>query len=142
MMSSIYYLPLLSVHLEHNLSDIMNDVYEPGYYETATYCKCHEQLTVKMSSLSWENYVHRKCFIELSITRHIKHTYLQGKTDKDTFLYSAVSSHWDCSKRFTLHSLADAIALLWEGFSHAEIIARRPFVHISTTVCCQVLVYS
>ena len=56
------------------------------------------------------------------------------------FLYSAVSGPQDCSKRFTLHPLADLFIprpsqLLWEVFSHAAIAARRLFVHISTTVC-------
>ena len=38
---------------------------------------------------------------------------------KGTFLHNAVSSHWDCSKRFTLHPLLDLFIptptrLLWE----------------------------
>ena len=46
---------------------------------------------------------------------------------------------FNCSKRFTFHPLADLFIprpsqLLWEAFSHAA-IARRLFVHISTTVC-------
>ena len=60
------------------------------------------------------------------------------KKGKGTLLYSAVSSLWDRSKRFTLHPLADLFIprpsqLLWEAFNHA--IARKLFVHISTTVC-------
>ena len=45
---------------------------------------------------------------------------------KGLFLYSVVSSPRDCSKRFTLHPLADLFIstpsrLLWEAFSHAAI---------------------
>ena len=69
------------------------------------------------------------------------------RVDKDAFLYSAVSSHWDCSKRFTLHPLADMFiptpfGFIWEAFSHAALIARRLFVHISISVCSQVLIYT
>ena len=50
-------------------------------------------------------------------------------------LYSVVSIPWDCSKRFTLHPLADLFIptptrLLWEAVSHAAITARRLFVQI------------
>ena len=49
---------------------------------------------------------------------------------KCKFLYNAVSSPQDCSKHFTLYSLADLYnqtpyRLLWEAFSHVEINARR-----------------
>ena len=49
---------------------------------------------------------------------------------KGTFLCSAGFSPWDCSKRFTLHPLADLFiptpsGLLWEAFSHVAITARR-----------------
>ena len=59
---------------------------------------------------------------------------------KIKFLYSAVSSPWDCSKRFTLHPQADLFIprpfqFLWEVFSNVAINARRLFVHVSTTVC-------
>ena len=62
---------------------------------------------------------------------------------KYAFLYSAVSSPWDCSKRFKLHPLADMLiptpfGFLWEAFSHAAITARRLFVQISISVCSQV----
>ena len=53
------------------------------------------------------------------------------KVSNGVFLYSAVSSHRNCSKRF-----------LGEAFSSATIIARRLFVQISTRVCSQVLIYT
>ena len=67
--------------------------------------------------------------------------------DKGTFLHSAVSSNWDCSKHFTLHPLADLFfrtptRLLWEPFSYAAITAQRLFVHISTSVYSQVLIHT
>ena len=34
----------------------------------------------------------------------------KGTLGKGTFLYIAVSSPWDCSKRFTLHPLADLVS--------------------------------
>ncbi len=45
------------------------------------------------------------------------------------FLYSAVSSLLDCSKRFTRHPLADLSVpaptrLPWEAFSHAAIMRK------------------
>ena len=60
---------------------------------------------------------------------------------KDKFLCNAVSSPQDCSKRFTLHPLANLFIprpfqLLWEAFSHAAITARRLLFHISTTTYC------
>ena len=50
---------------------------------------------------------------------------------KGTFLYSAVSSPWDCSKRFTLHPLVDLFIPVpsqphWESFSH--IINNRDII--------------
>ena len=56
---------------------------------------------------------------------------------KGTFLYSAVSSPWDCAKRLLLQSLVDLFIptshrLLWEAFSYAAITARKLFVHRST----------
>ena len=53
----------------------------------------------------------------------------------------------DARKRFTLHPLLDLFnptpsRLVWEAFSHAAITARRLFVHISTTVCSNVLIQS
>ena len=46
-----------------------------------------------------------------------------------SFLYSEVSSSWDCSKCFTLHPLADLFIpmpprLPWEAFSHTAITAQ------------------
>ena len=54
---------------------------------------------------------------------------------KGKFLYSAVSKPQDCSKCFTLYSLADLFyqkpsRLLWEAFSHAAINSQRLLVHI------------
>ena len=51
------------------------------------------------------------------------------------FLHRAVSSPLECSKRFTLHPLADLFILtptwlLWEVFSHAAITVQRIFTHI------------
>ena len=48
---------------------------------------------------------------------------------------------------FTLHPLADLFIptssqLLWEALSSAAITARRLFVHIYTSVCSQVLIYT
>ena len=57
-----------------------------------------------------------------------------------TFLYSAVSSPWDCSKYFTLHPMPPR--LLWKVFSHAAITAQRLLYHISTTVYSQELIYT
>ena len=53
---------------------------------------------------------------------------------KGKFLYWATSYHWDCSKRFTLYSLADLFnrppsQFLWKVSSHATIKARMLFVH-------------
>ena len=50
------------------------------------------------------------------------------------FLYSAVSNPPDCSKQFTLYSLADLFnqtpsQLLWEASSHAAINAQTLFIH-------------
>ena len=66
---------------------------------------------------------------------------------KGTFLYSAVYSRRDYSKRCKLHTLADVLIptpsrLLWEAFSHAAITPRRLFLHISTTAYNQVLIYT
>ena len=66
---------------------------------------------------------------------------------KGMFLYRAVSSPLDRSKRFTLHPLADVFIptstrLLLEAFSHAAITVQRVFIHIFTTVYSQILIYS
>ena len=66
---------------------------------------------------------------------------------RQSFLYSAVSSPWDCSKRFILHPLAEIFIptpsqLLWEAFSHAAITARRLFVQMSVYVCIQAVIYT
>ena len=63
------------------------------------------------------------------------------------FLYSAVSSPLDRSKRFTLFlpwqtcSLRHQLGFSWKHSSHAA-IAQRLFTHISTTVYSQVLIYT
>ena len=54
---------------------------------------------------------------------------------KGMFLYSAASSSWDCSKRFTLHPPAVLFIPmpsrpLWEAFSHAAITTQRLFLFI------------
>ena len=71
---------------------------------------------------------------------------LTGKKGK--FIYSAVSSPLDRSKRFTLyfpdrpvHS-GTILASLGSIQPYATINARRLLVHISTTVYSQVLIYS
>ena len=66
-------------------------------------------------------------------------------------VYSFVASlevtyRWDCSNRFT-SPMTDLFIpkpnrLLWEAFSHAAITVRILFVHISTTVYIQVLIYT
>ena len=67
---------------------------------------------------------------------------------KGKFLYSAVSSPQDRSKRFTLYFPdrpvhSDTIsASLGSIQPYATINARRLLVHISTTVYSQVLIYS
>ena len=53
---------------------------------------------------------------------------------KRIILYSAGSYSWDCSKRFSLYSLADIFnripsRLFWETYSHAAINVLRIFVH-------------
>ena len=63
------------------------------------------------------------------------------------FLYSAVSSPLDRSKRFTLSSPGrpvhsdTVLGFSWKHSSHAA-IAQRLFTHISTTVYSQVLIYT
>ena len=52
-----------------------------------------------------------------------------------------------CSKRFTLHPLADLLIaiptrLLWEAFRHAAITASRLFTHISTALYSQVFIFT
>ena len=67
---------------------------------------------------------------------------------KGKFLYSAVSSPQDRSKRFTLYFPdrpvhSDTVsASLGSIQPYATINARRLLVHISTTVYSQVLIYS
>ena len=67
---------------------------------------------------------------------------------KGKFLYSAVSSPQDRSKRFTLyfpdiHVQSDTIsASLGSIQSHATLNAGKLLVHISTTVYSQVLIYT
>ena len=65
------------------------------------------------------------------------------RTTKGMFLYSAVSSQLDHSKRVTLHPLADMFIptltrLLWQAFSHAAVTVQRLFTHIPS-VYSQVL---
>ena len=66
---------------------------------------------------------------------------------KGMFLYSAVSSPLDRSKRFTLSSPGrpvhsdTVLGFSWKHSSHAA-IAQRLFTHISTTVYSQVLIYT
>ena len=67
---------------------------------------------------------------------YVKWCYVVGN-GKRPFLYNVVSSPWDCSKRFTLHPLADLFIptpswLLWEAFSHAE-----TFSHFAKTIDCR-----
>ena len=62
-------------------------------------------------------------------------------------LYSAVSSPFDRSKRFTLSSPGrpvhsdTVLGFSWKHSSH-EATAQRLFIHISTTVYIQVLIYT
>ena len=61
------------------------------------------------------------------------------------FLYSAVSSPLDRSKRFTLHPLADLLIpaptrLVWEAFSHAAVAAQNLITHIFTDVDNRILI--
>ena len=65
---------------------------------------------------------------------------------KGKFLSSTVSSLYDQSKGFILHPLVDLFIptptqLLWEAFSLAVITVQRLFVHISTTVYSQEVIY-
>ena len=67
---------------------------------------------------------------------------------KGEFLYSTVSSPQDHSKRFTLYFPdspvhSDTISTFLGSIqAYATIYARRLLVHISTTVCSQVLIYT
>ena len=67
---------------------------------------------------------------------------------KGKFLYSAVSSPQDRSKRFTLYFPdrpvhSDTISASQGSIQpYAAINARRLLVHMSTTVYCQVLIYT
>ena len=68
-------------------------------------------------------------------------------SSKGTLLYSTLSIPWDCSTCLSVHPLVHLFIptpsqLLWKAFSHAAIIYRRLFVHISTTVSSCVLIYS
>ena len=69
------------------------------------------------------------------------------KKGKGMFLYSAVSSPLDRSKRFTLSSpdrpvhSDTVLCFSWKHSSHAA-IAQRLFTHISTTVYSQVFIYT
>ena len=71
-----------------------------------------------------------------------------GCSKKGKFVYSAVSSPQDRSKRFTLYFPdrpvhSDTIsASLGSIQPYATINARKLLVHISTTVCSQVLIYT
>ena len=61
--------------------------------------------------------------------------------DKGTFLYSAISSSWVCSKFYTSPLFIPMqFRLLWEAFSHATITARTLFGQISTSVCSHLLI--
>ena len=72
--------------------------------------------------------------------------HIRCKKSKGKFLYSAVSSPQDCSKRFTLYFPdrpvhSDTIsASLGSIQPYAASNARRLLVHISTTVYSQVLI--
>ena len=73
--------------------------------------------------------------------------YTSKVKSKRKFLYIAVSRPQDCSKHFTLYSLADLFnrtpsQLLREASSHAAIKARMLIVQISTTVCSQVRIHT
>jgi len=105
----------------------------------ADHCKCeHDSKIEKMNlrknkSLNWNK--------QQETSRHLK-------LSKGNFLYSAVSSPQDRSKRFTLYFPdrpvhSDTIsASLGSIQPYATINARRLLVHISTTVYSQVLIYS
>ena len=87
----------------------------------------------EMFGVSWEYTLFRLYYRVLLPTIV---TFKQGE-----FLCSAVSSPWDCSKRFTLHPLANLFIprpfqLLWEASSHTAITARILLFHISTTTFC------
>ena len=88
-------------------------------------------------------------YVLINVFSHIYiyiHTY--KKKSKGKFLYSAVSSPQDRSKRFTLYFPdrpvhSDTIsASLGSIQPYATINARRLLVHISITVYSQVLIYS
>ena len=61
-------------------------------------------------------------------------THAQTQRYKGTFLYSAVSNPWDCSKHFTPGRLAQSNTM------SASIAGRRLVVHISISVGNQVLI--
>ena len=78
----------------------------------------------------------------------IYHCVYYVKKSKSKFLYSAVSSPQDRSKRFTLYFPdrpvhSDTIsASLGSIQPYTTIYAQRLLVHISTTVYSQVFIYS
>ena len=92
---------------------------------------------------------HNSCMIILFENKHtweLVHLSVSIQSKKCKFLYSAVSSPQDRSKRFTLYFPdrpvhSDTIsASLGSIQPYATINARRLLVHISTTVYSQVLV--
>ena len=79
--------------------------------------------------------------------KHTSYKSMKSLRIRWAFFYIAVSSPKGCSDRFTLYPLGDLFIptptwLLLEAFSHAAITARRPFIHISTTVYSQILIYT
>ena len=88
------------------------------------------------------------CCSHIATYLKVKRKLIKLTVKKGKFLYSAVSSPQDRSKRFTLYFPdrpvhSDTIsASLGSIQPYATINVRRLLVHISTTVCSQVLIYT
>ena len=103
------------------------------HYPEVTTWKCRlncEQCLLRYTAffyklLKWRN----KCYYRyLFIKQNTNHHYSKGK---GKFTYRAVFNPQDCSKCFTLYSLADLVTqqtppqLLWEAFSHVTINSQK-----------------
>ena len=71
--------------------------------------------------------------LNLAHSEYTNALWCKGKKRKGLFLYSAVSSPWDCSKRFTIHPLADLFIPRpsHSALSHTTITAQELPIHMS-----------
>ena len=96
---------------------------------------CYWAANVRYELPNMWNYFIRRCADVTSDLNFPFHRYLSSVHHvRAEVLYSAVYSHKECSKRFTLFSLANLFnqtpfRLLWEVPSHVVINTRRLFVH-------------